>query len=253
MRKLQGAGNRASGEINHTHDPHENNHMSPQNGCHTVPLIDDWSCQWLIRSALSLSFARILQPLEVCCVFPCKLCNSKKFFILNTRMIRLKYNFSATPFPVFLAQKWQKHTLLWRFQWLSNCLGLLKSWQQLKKMENTIFSDLCGLEITLTATAHPRSLLQHCCSYACLRIQRSNGLPDPEPTITPPIPRILVTGLDESNLSEWLEFLDLAMQVLTQWKRNGRPRSRGQKKWGSRRVVSWAPGTFFFSFFILLY
>ena len=89
MRKLQGAGNRASGEINHTHDPHENNHMSPQNGCHTVPLIDDWSCQWLIRSALSLSFARIPQPLEVCCIFPCKLCNSKKFFILNTRMIEV--------------------------------------------------------------------------------------------------------------------------------------------------------------------
>ena len=124
-------------------------------------------------------------------------------------MIRLKYNFSATPFPVFGSKMTKAHPPME----VPVAIKLPRALEILTTIKENgkhhIQCDLCGLEITLTATAHPRSLLQHCCSYACLRIQRSNGLPDPEPTITPPIPRILVTGLDESNLSEWLEFLDL--------------------------------------------
>ena len=66
-----------------------------------------------------------------------------------------------------------------------------------------IHCDLCGLRITLTATAHHRSFLQHRRGYACLRLRRSNGLPDPEP-ITQAIPHILVTGPDASDPSERL-------------------------------------------------
>ena len=53
--------------------------------------------------------------------------------------------------------------------------------------------DLCELDITLTVTAHPRPFLQHCRGDACLRLRRSKGLPDPEPS-TQVFPHILVTG-----------------------------------------------------------
>ena len=58
--------------------------------------------------------------------------------------------------------------------------------------------DLCGLDITLTVTAHPRSFLKHRHRDACLRLRRSKGLPDPEP-FAQAIPLILVAGPDNQS------------------------------------------------------
>jgi hypothetical protein len=42
---------------------------------------------------------------------------------------------------------------------------------------------LCHSDITLTITAHPRSLIDHRGYALCLQSRRSQGLPEPEPRL----------------------------------------------------------------------
>ena len=59
--------------------------------------------------------------------------------------------------------------------------------------------DLCGIDITLTITANPRSFQRHQGGEACLKLHRSQGLPDTEPTTRPTLQILVVppTGPSE--------------------------------------------------------
>jgi hypothetical protein len=67
------------------------------------------------------------------------------------------------------------------------------------KHSGHIQCDLCQLDVTLTTTPHPCTFLKHHHSDACLKLQGSQGLPDPDPVLQE-IPHILVTT--QANSSE---------------------------------------------------
>ena len=54
--------------------------------------------------------------------------------------------------------------------------------------------DLCGFDVTLTITANPHSFQRHQGGEACLKLHRSQGIPNTEP-MTWPTPEILVAPL----------------------------------------------------------